>query len=77
MKKKITRILIVLTLAVFLTGCRSSNKKDYNNRVELLWGVVSWTTSGGEGTDDAPALGTDNPETHIDQKGSNGNIFNP
>ena len=70
MKTKIFIITIVALMSItFLTGCFESNKTDYNNNRSFFWGLINWTNSGGEGTDDAPALKDTDPETKIDQRG--------
>lgn len=64
-------VIVALMSIITLSGC-NSNKTDYNNNTSLLWGLFNRTTSGGEGTDDAPALSDRKPNTHIDQKGGSG-----
>lgn len=65
----LTLIVALMSITFLTTGC--GNKKNYNNQQNILWGVVKLNQSGGEGTDDSPALNDDNPDTHIDQHGSN------
>ena len=68
MKTKMIIITIVALMSItFLTGC--GNPTDYNNRTSVLWGLLDRTSSGGEGTDDAPALNDPNPNTNIEQRG--------
>jgi len=69
--KTITILIIALVSTMFLSGCFEANQTNYNNNRSFLWGLVNWTNSGGEGTDDAPALKDTNPDTKIEQKGSN------
>lgn len=64
----LTLIVALMSLTV-LSGCSPANKDDYNNNTNLFWGLINRTSSGGSGTDDAPALSDRTPNTHIDQKG--------